>query len=454
MYLAAMCLQGVGAKPRAKALANHRHNSAATQLLVTPAKVSRTSRRPFSAPASKCGWRRASPSPDLLPWPDQCAKSQCARCRQPDVQRYQHGKFGRQSPCRPISTDLPTAAEPQQQRMNTPGKARGGALGCQDMAYGTDCASPQLSRSDAHGLHVEQEGLRKERQTALGHAPLGHPLQGQHQDPDPTTTSKQANVTCLQPRTGAPVRGPPGQSSCTVLPCKQQKSGRVPNVVDDSVSSCAQHRHVVDSLERVLSDLSRDSWQQGEVAHGVENCSSFAASLDSLAELEAEIALQHQRLVAAGVPKPPTAAAELSPSMSTFCSTSATGSKDGGNSSPPDQTAACKISYKDEKEASLRGFCSHAEPGGPLGAPAPGCMTRGDAAGAPSEHMRFSYPPHALMETKSTCTTDTSTCKDTRSCGKGLWGKEGGSPSPVNRNSVEEHLSQLNLSVRCSLTNH
>jgi hypothetical protein len=73
-----------------------------------------------------------------------------------------------------------------------------------------------------------------------------------------------------------------------------------------------ERQHVVMSLERALQDLEHETRRGAQSLDSTRKRSkdgSFAASLDSLAALEAEIAVQHQRLLAAGMrPQPPTSA--------------------------------------------------------------------------------------------------------------------------------------------------
>jgi hypothetical protein len=443
-----------GARAVTKLEAERKGYPAATHLLVTPAKVPHTRRRPLSAPASKSGWKLAPPLLDPLKWPDHSPKAQCARCRAPQVQKWQPGSLGGHSAHRSSHVSRQSSGAEQKGRGDKLHRA-GPASAVQRPAAYTTSAFPKCSSSQPHDTHVQFDGTSTVGPAAIGRAHIDQPLPGQLRDP-------ASNHKPSEPAHATGVQEPPGQSPCG---SKLQADSRTPDTIEVSVSSSAQYRQVMQSLEQALSDLKRDRWTPGRGEDAAENGStSFAASMDSLAELEAEIALQQRRLKAAGVPTRPAAPAELSPSTSSFCSTPSmsaakrAGRVEGNKRGSSDKDSILRNAEKAEprviardREASLQGSFALARPldGALQPAERNSTIAPGDAAKSPAEQIQFSYPPRALMEMQSMFATDSSASREgPGACGGSTeaWGVC--SPSPVTGSSLEEPLSQLGLSVR------
>lgn len=162
------------------------------------------------------------------------------------------------------------------------------------------------------------------------------------------------------------------------------RSGMQPNAASPASPGS---RGVVNSLEKALRDLEQPSQKQPlAVSRGTPSAttevSSFAASMDSLAALEAEIAVQHERLVAAGMRPRPMTGGRYSPMTASTISVSDIAA-DAAPATGPRSPAALRSPH-----AHHAGPCRTAYSGG--------TRCQGPAQDKFVDSS-FSYPPSALI---------------------------------------------------------
>jgi hypothetical protein len=219
----------------------------------------------------------------------------------------------------------------------------------------------------------------------------------------------------------------------------------------------AQRQHMVDSLEKALADLERDSQRRppsGAAAAGAaqtEDTDSFTASLDSLAALEAEIALQHERLVAAGMRPRPAYATPFSPCPSSISVSDTLPCKPHWqpetlpNTKGATSIAISAAAWTSARELTNKDACGTHD--GPCnGVRASSDRVSGHAPQQAPATATYSYPPHALMGTTSTYSTDSMLggCRGSAEAG----GEVSRRPCGSGAETLEERLKRLGLSVR------
>jgi hypothetical protein len=259
----------------------------ATHLLVTPAHASAYGARTLPAPVKS---RNAA------------ARTGAGRARSDKKQWAQ-----------------PSTSEPA--RRCTPSAALDTAEQCsfsQGAAASLDASSPVQSSgagSPAAQPAAEQSGRSASRHSITLQLQKASP----HRSVSPPPQEHPASAD------DAGTRASPAQVLQRSAKCPTPGKGSQLGATSSALLQNPEKQQVVTSLEKALADLERDARERPNSSphcrkqHG-DDAHSFATSLDSLAALEAEIAAQHRRLLAAGM-QPQQANSSfacLSPSASTL----------------------------------------------------------------------------------------------------------------------------------------
>ena len=342
-----------------------------------------------------------------------------------------------QSPVSSQSQGPPAAKTPQRKAFHDTLQPRATRLS--GAARAVDTPKQALARA-AKPVKCRVEQLRRGQQA--------HTMQSHHKRHqciaerpqltahEPTTPARSvqsvpavASPQALHSQTGA--AGAP--ASKLVQPLDRSPATSQPDkgsASDATLPSNAARRNIVQSLQQMLADLGGDALQPHSSGQNKPAPGSFAASVDSLAQLEAEIAVQHQRLLAAGVRS--RSQGQSLRHAAAPCSAQA--------------RAAAGASTSADLEAADAAVEGSNQPNGDTSSPNALASERTAAAASTgigeTSRPKFSYPPDSLLR---------SNLDNESADGSGQGNSDQDECEREPSTSVEDHLKRLGLSVRCGL---